>query len=89
MGVLERRYTGPTTFRTAASPDRDRPRINLAITTAYQPRTARCVMRMGNLFTVGRRRSSRIMTIKTPTLGIDHLTVVPANFEPERRGADG
>ena len=28
------------------------------------------------------------MSASTPSVGIDHPTVVPANFEPERRDAD-
>jgi hypothetical protein len=28
------------------------------------------------------------MSATTPSVGIDHPTVVPANFEPERRDAD-
>jgi hypothetical protein len=28
------------------------------------------------------------MSASTPPVGIDHPTVVPANFDPERRDAD-
>ena len=46
-------------------------------------------MRMGNFLGVERRRSGRTMTTQTPAFGMDHPTVVPVNFEPERRGTDG
>ncbi len=29
------------------------------------------------------------MSASTPSVGIDHPTVVPANFDPERRDGDG
>lgn len=29
------------------------------------------------------------MTTQTPAFGMDHPTVVPVNFEPERRVTDG
>ena len=43
-------------------------------------------MRMGNFFRAGPIRIDRSMAATHPTIGIDHPTVVPTNFDPDEQG---
>lgn len=44
-------------------------------------------MHMGNLRVVGVQRLD-VMSTDRPPVGIDHLTVVPMNFDPDARRRD-
>ncbi len=54
---------------------------------SYTSNRFRYIMSMGNYMRV-RGVHQDTMSTKEPTLGMDHPTVRPANFEPETESAD-
>jgi len=59
----------------------------VAMRVGYTSNRCRYIMSMGNYMSA-RALAEGVMATKEPTVGMDHPTVRPANFDPDTEGAD-